>query len=85
MFGRIKSFIKKHSKDIIAVFILMAISTLCVLPIAFGMVDGHDTDFHLASIYSLATSPKLNLFDVKIFFKTIETVLHPSRVYKNHD
>lgn len=67
MFGRIKSSIKKHSKDIIAVFILMAISTLCVLPIAFGMVDGHDTDFHLASIYSLATSPKINLFDVKIF------------------
>lgn len=25
------------------------------------------------------------LLDVKIFFKTIGTVLHPSRVYKNHD
>ena len=25
------------------------------------------------------------LLDVKIFFKTIDTVLHPSRVYKNHD
>ena len=25
------------------------------------------------------------LLDVKIFFKTINTVLHPSRVYKNHD
>ena len=25
------------------------------------------------------------LLDVKIFFKTIETVMHPDRVYKNHE
>ena len=25
------------------------------------------------------------LLDLKIFFKTVETVVHPNRVYKNHD
>ena len=67
MFRKIKSFVKKHAHAELAIIIIAVVSALCMLPMLKSPLDGHDTDFHLASIYSLASSGEANLFDVKIF------------------
>ncbi|MBP5656590.1 hypothetical protein J6X15_03335 [Candidatus Saccharibacteria bacterium] len=67
MFTKLKNYLKKHAGTELAILIIAIVSALCMIPMLKGPLSGHDTDFHLASIYSLASSGKFNLFDVKIF------------------
>ena len=54
-------------KTILTITVVAILAGLCVLPKFLHPTDGHDSDFHLASIYSLANSGRTNLLDVKIF------------------
>lgn len=58
---------KSRTKTIISIAIIAVLACAAVLPRALQPIDGHDSDFHVASVYSLATSERTNLFDVKIF------------------